>query len=377
MNNIRQKIGFILFGLILFLMFLFVWHFIRSHLKELSLQQVNQRPTVVEMAQVKSESWSPLISSVGTVVAEQGITVMTPITGTVQTISFQSGQFVEAGTVLVQLDARLLQATADNSTAAYQAALSYYQRQQVLYTKKFISASDLETAKATMLEDKAQMEENNLLVQQATITAPFAGNVGLRQVSLGQFIQTGAAIVDLQSLDPIYVDFTLSEVYLSKIQVGNMVTVLTSAYPGEVFEGKIVALNSRFDSQTRTVNIRAELPNPDTQLIPGMFADVQVVLPSTNNVLVVPASTVQYSPFGDTVYVVQNGKASQRYVTVGEQRGTNVAITSGLSAGETIVSVGGNKLQSGMLVATQAQLQAASKVQAVANIKQQEAEAKS
>ena len=196
------------------------------------------------------------------------------------------------------------------------------------------------------------------------VTAPFSGKLGLRQVSLGQFVPKGTVIVSLQAIDPVLVDFSLPETYLSQVKVGDDVSVTTSTFPNQIFTGKIIALNSALDAATRTLQMRAQLPNKNKLLIPGMFADIQVIVPSTKNVLTVPQMAIQYSPFGNTVFVVQNGKAVQRYVTVGEQRGADMEITRGLSDDETVVSVGGNKLQNGTAVITKEQQATMKKVSA-------------
>jgi membrane fusion protein (multidrug efflux system) len=220
-----------------------------------------------------------------------------------------------------------------------------------------------------MKADKAILDENLANLAQTTITAPFAGNIGLRQVNIGQYLAPADIIVSLQSIDPVLVDFSLPEVYLQQLNVEDQVLVTTSAYPGQTFTGKITATNSTLNSDTRTLDIRAQVPNKNKLFMPGMFANVRVVIPTKNNVLTIPQMAVQYSPFGDTVFVVQNNKAVQRYITLGEQRGSEIAVTRGLSANEQIVSVGGSKLQNGTPIRTKA-AQAAAK-QASAEMKAQ------
>lgn len=355
MRQHREKISLIILALVLFFSVLFVWHQVRHQALERQKAAEN-KPIVVELSTVKSQIWHPEIEAVGTFVADQGIDVTTQIAGIVKSINFQSGQFVEANTPLIQLDTSVLQATANQSEAKYELAKADFTRDQNLYKKHVVATSTYEASLANLKAAKAQRDEDAANLANATITAPFSGSLGLRKVSIGQYVQPGQPIVSLQSFDPIYVDFSLPEVYLHKVNVGDQVLVTSSAYPGQTFTGAIRAMNSTLDADTRTLSIRAELPNKNKLLIPGMFANILIVMPSTNNVLTVSQMAVQYSPFGDSVYVVQNGRAIQRYVTVGEQRDADLEITSGLSADETIVSVGVNKLQNGSHVITQEQL---------------------
>jgi membrane fusion protein (multidrug efflux system) len=343
---------------------LFILHQIRQHLAAKASAAVNSAPTVVEMAKVKSQVWHPQIEAIGTVLAKQGIDVTTQVAGVVQHIYFKSGEFVDQGTKLVQLNPSVLQATANQSKANFELDQANYKRYQNLYKKKAVSIAALQKSEATMKADKAQMEEDAATLAQTTISAPFAGKIGLRKINLGQYLAPADVIVSLQSIDPVLVDFSLPEVYLQQIKTGDQVLVTTSSYPGQTFTGKITATNSTLNSDTRTLDFRAEIPNKNKSLMPGMFANVRVVIPTKNNVLTIPQMAVQYSPFGDTVFVVQNGKAVQRYITLGTQRGAEIAVTRGLSADEEIVSVGGSKLQNGTPVTTKAALAAAKQASA-------------
>ena len=336
--------------LALLLVILFIWHEIRSQLTRKNLAIVNAQATVVEVSTVKSQVWHPQIEAVGTILADQGIEVSTQVDAVVKTINFKSGDFVEQGTLLIQLDPAVLQATVANNEAALKVTNADYERKAQLFKRHAISKADLDQALGAMQEAKATLQQTQASLAQMAVTAPFSGKLGLRQVSLGQFVPKGTVIVSLQAIDPVLVDFSLPETYLSQVKVGDDVSVTTSTFPNQIFTGKIIALNSALDAATRTLQMRAQLPNKNKLLIPGMFADIQVIVPSTKNVLTVPQMAIQYSPFGNTVFVVQNGKAVQRYVTVGEQRGADMEITRGLSDDETVVSVGGNKLQNGTAV---------------------------
>lgn len=356
----HRKHSFIIL-LIILLIFgaLFFWHQIRQHIAARESAAVDSVPNVVEMTKVKSQVWYPQIQAVGTVVAQQGIVLTTQIAGIVKSIDFKSGQFIEQGKPIVQLDPSVLQATANQSKANYELSVADYQRNKRLYKTRAISLSALQKAEATMKANRAQMDEDQAKLAQSTIKTPFSGNIGLRQISLGEYLAIGAPIANLQSIDPVYVDFNVPEAYMQQISVGDKVQITSASLSGQTYTGQVIAMDSTLDPDTRMLNIRASVPNKNKRLVPGMFARVNVIIPTKQNVLTVPQMAVQYSPFGDTVFVVQNGKAVQRYVNLGEQRGAEIAINKGLSAGETIISVGGNKLQNGANVITQQALVAA------------------
>lgn len=356
MGKHRKPAIIIALILIVILGGLFAWHQVRNQMAATAVAATSDAPIVIEEAAVKSQVWHPQIDAIGSLVAEQGITVTTQVAGVVQSIDFKSGDYVDQGTKLVQLNPKVLTATAEQSKAQFEKAQMIYQRDLTLFKKNVLPKAQLDSAKADMRAAKAQMDEDAANLEQTTIMAPFAGRIGIRKVNIGQYVEPADPIVSLQSVDPILVDFSLPEVYLHKISVGDKVLVTTSAYPGTTFTGKLTAMNANLNSDTRTIDLRAELPNKNKQLLPGMYADVKVVVPTKSNVLTVPQMAIQYSPFGDTVFVVQNNKAVQRYVSLGEQRGAEIAINRGVSAGEIVVTVGGNKLQNGSPVITKEKL---------------------
>jgi membrane fusion protein (multidrug efflux system) len=367
----RKRVVFILVILIILLIGLFVWHEIHKQLLTRATKALTNRPIVVEMSTVQGQVWHPQIQAVGTVLAEQGVNIESQVIGVVQNIYFQSGDFVDEGTKLVQLDPTVFFATAEQSKAKYEVAKADYGRQLLLYKRHVISTASLQSAYGTLLAAKAQWDADAANLQHTIIVAPFSGNLGLRRINLGQVLQTTDFIVSLQSIDPILVDFSLPEVYLHRIAKGDVVEMTTSAYPGQVFTGKISALNSTLNPDTRTLDIRAELPNKNKLLMPGMFAQVNVIVPVKDTVLTVPQMAIQYSPFGDTVFIVQNHRAVERYVTLGEQRGALVAVIGGLAEGETVVSVGANKLQNGTEVITKSELEAQLKASAETRVAQE------
>lgn len=303
-------------------------------------------PTTVSSAMVKEEDWAPILSAVGSVSAVQGAMVSTELGGVVAEVNFQNGGEAKNGDVLVRL-------AAPAEDADLELARSDLERTRDLAKRKVISKAELDAA-----ESKFKQKEG--AVAKKEIRAPFDGQLGIREVNVGQMINAGQQVVALTALDPVYVDFALPQQELSRLAAGFEVRLHTDAAPGREFKGKLTAINSMVDSVTRNVTVQATLENPDHILRPGMFAKVEVVLPGTYKTFVIPGAAVSYAPYGDSVYVIEKkkdpktGKESQtirqQVVRVGEARGDFVAISEGLKAGETIVSTGVFKLRNGMPV---------------------------
>src|SRR5437762_2161863 len=295
---------------------------------------------------VKEEDWAPMLSAIGSVSAVQGAVVSTELGGVVEQISFQNGGEAKKGDVLVRLAAL-------TEDADLQLARQDLERTRDLAVRKVISKAELDAA-----ESKFKQKEG--AVAKKEVRAPFDGQLGIRQVNVGQMINAGQQVVQLTALDPVYVDFALPEQYLSSLSNGLEVDVRVDALPDHDFKGKLTAVNSMVDSVTRNVTAQATLQNPERTLRPGMFAKVAVVLPAKGKALVIPGSAVSYAPFGDSVYVIEKkkdektGKESQvirqQFVRIGEARGDFVAVTQGLKPGETIVSTGVFILRNGMNV---------------------------
>jgi len=223
-----------------------------------------------------------------------------------------------------------------------------------------VSQSDLDTAEATMKQNQANADAIRATIEKKTIRAPFAGRLGIRQINLGQYLDVGKPIVSLQSLSPVYADFSLPQQELSRVSTRMRVRLAVDAFPDRRFEGKLTTINPDLDATTRSVGLQATIDNPDQTLRPGMFARAEVVLPEEKNVLVIPSTAVLSAPFGDSVYVIEskdsssNGKAGlavrQQFVRLGAARGDYVSVESGLKAGERIASAGVFKLRNGMAV---------------------------
>ena len=303
-------------------------------------------PTTVTSAVVKEEDWAPVLSSVGSISAVQGAILSTDLAGTVDQVNFQSGGDAKKGDVLVKL-------VASQEDADLELARSDLARAHDLAARKVISKAELDAA-----ESKLKQKEG--VAQHKEVRAPFDGQLGIRQVNVGQMIKEGQQVVQLTALDPVYVDFALPQQELAKISTGLEVRVHSDALPGREFKGKLTAINAMVDSITRNVSLQGTLDNADHALRPGMFAKIDLVLPEKHKTLVVPGSAISYAPFGDSVFVIETKKdpktgeetrsIRQQFVKVGEARGDLIAITEGLKANDVIVGTGVFKLRNGTTV---------------------------
>lgn len=317
-------------------------------------------PETVTTAEVKLDRWQPTLTAIGSVAAVQGVTVSAETSGTVKAIAFESGATVRAGDVLVELDTAIEQAQLRSAIASADLARANLERARDLRARNLVSAADFDAAEAQAKQTLAQVDNLRAVLAKKTVRTPFAGRLGIRQVNLGQFLDNGAAIVSLQSLDPVYVDFALPQRYLAQLRAGMTVRVATDAFPRQTFAGQLTAISPEVDSVTRNVRLQATLANPQGRLQPGMYVEVTVELPDTEPVLMIPATAVLYAPYGDSVFVLEEkkdektGKAgqmlNQKFVRLGPARGDFVVVASGLEAGQTVASTGVFKLRNGMSV---------------------------
>ena len=316
--------------------------------------------TTVTSAPVKEEDWAPILSAVGSVSAVQGAVLSTDLAGTVAEVKFESGAVAKKGDVLVRLDVSSEEGQLRTAEADLELARQDLGRTRDLAARKVISKAELDAAESKFKQKEGAVDNMRALVAKKEVRAPFDGQLGIRQVNVGQMINAGQQVVALTALDPVYVDFALPQQELSKLSPGFEVRVHTDAVPGREFKGKLTAINSMVDTVTRNVTLQATLENPDRALRPGTFAKVEVMLPEKHKALVVPGSAISYAPFGDSVFVIEkkkdpkSGKESQtirqQFVRVGEARGDFVSINDGLKPNETIVSTGVFKLRNGMTV---------------------------
>jgi membrane fusion protein (multidrug efflux system) len=316
-------------------------------------------PTAVTTVVVKPQTWQPVLSAVGSMKAVNGVTVSTDLAGIVSEIAFESGTPVKKGTLLVKLDTDQEEAQLRVSVAKLSLSKTDLERKRDLVAKKAIAQSEWDTAQSQVAQMDAEVAGMRAIVARKRITAPFDGLVGIRQVNVGQYLQPGAPIAPLQSMDPIYVEFALPQQHFETISIGKKLRLGASGIAGERFEGEITAIDSRVDENTRNVLVQGTVGNAEQKLRPGMFVDVEVLLPEKDGVLAIPTSSIAYAPYGDSIYIVKDqpgpgGKSGktvqQQFVKLGPKRGDQVSILSGLKAGDEIVSSGVFKLRPGAAV---------------------------
>ncbi|MGD8912198.1 MAG: efflux RND transporter periplasmic adaptor subunit [Candidatus Thiodiazotropha sp.] len=322
--------------------------------------QMEMPPETVTSDQVRSLRWPNRITATGSLVAVQGVTVTAELGGKIEEIAFESGDRVKKGDLLVRIDVSAEQAQLRSAEAAAKLARINLDRNRDLRANKTVSQADLDTAEANFKQATAQVDNVSATIAKKTLRAPFAGQLGLRQVNLGQVVEQGTPVVTLQTIDPIYVDFSLPQQQFSILATGTQVRVTTDAALETVFNGKIIAVNPEIDQMTRSVRVRAKLSNKDELLRPGMFAKVEIMLPDDDEVLAIPATAILYAPYGDTVFVVDeieneaSGKKQQvlrqQVVRLGDTQGDFVAVLSGLNKGEQVVTSGVFKLRPKMAV---------------------------
>jgi membrane fusion protein, multidrug efflux system len=314
----------------------------------------------VTTAVASLQTWESLLPAVGSLAAVQGVTVTAELTGKVVQIAFTPGSRVKAGDLLVKQDTSSEEAQLRSAEAAAALAKLSVDRLSKLLAGRTIAQSQYDTAEASYKQAIAQADAIRASIAKKTIRAPFAGRLGIRLVNLGQVLNEGEAIVSLQSLDPIYVNFSLPQQQLSSIQAGLAIRVTTDALPGEIVHGRITAINPQVDAATRNIRVQATVANADERLRPGMYVSVAVVLPDRDKVLAIPATAVLYAPYSDSVFIVEDPPDSnpdrpvkvvrQQFAQLGEKHGDFVAVRSGLKEGDTIVSTGVFKLRNGQTV---------------------------
>jgi membrane fusion protein (multidrug efflux system) len=316
-------------------------------------------PDTVSSFIAREEKWQGTINAIGSIVAVQGVTIAPELAGLVQEIAFESGAVVSKGDLLVRLDTSLERAQLSAIEAQVQLAVVNLQRVRTLSDQNMVSKADLDTAEATLKQYQGNAEAIRATIDKKTIRAPFNGRLGIRQVNLGQYLDTGKPIVSLQALTPIYVEFSLPQQELARLQTGMAVHLSTDAYPGREFEGKLTAINPDLDPTTRSVGLQATIENADKLLRPGMFARVEVLLKEQKSVVVIPATAVVTAPYGDSVYLIEPSKdeqgkehliARQQFIRTGPGRGDFISVETGLKPGQKVVSAGGLKLRNGATV---------------------------
>ena len=323
-----------------------------------------QPAVAVSSANARSQTWSDDAEAVGTFVAVNGADVTTESGGVVRSIEFDAGQPVRAGAVLVRLNSANEEATLRSLEASAKLARVQADRWRKLGADKLVSLDDVQSRVTAAATAQAQVDAQRALIQQKVIRAPFSGVLGIRKVNLGQFISPGDAIVSLQQLDPIYLDFSLPEQRIGQLVEGSMVRATVDAMPGAVFDGKVTAIEPQVDPNTRNFRAQATLQNPDGKLRPGSFAHIGFALGGERQVVVIPQTAVSFNPYGNAVFVINKVKrkdgetdmqgkpltgdkliVTQRFVKTAATRGDLVAIVDGLKPGEQVVTSGLLKLR--------------------------------
>jgi membrane fusion protein (multidrug efflux system) len=316
-------------------------------------------PAAVTSIIAQQEEWPATMSIIGTVEAVHGVTVSADLPGSVARIAFESGQAVHAGDVLVELDTREERAQLAALEAQRDLARVNYARMEQLVKEGVISRQEYDQATAQQKQTEAQVGEIRATIERKTIRAPFSGILGIRKVNLGQYLSAGSAVVPLQSLNPIYVDFGVPQQTAGQVRVGRNLRVTSDDLGGQEFTGRVTALDSVVDQATRNVQIQATLANAQGKLRPGMFVQVDVGLGASRSVITLPASAISYAPYGDSVFVITDMKdpkgrvyrgVRQQFVKVEGSRGDQVAIISGVKPGDEVVSSGVFKLRNGAAV---------------------------
>jgi membrane fusion protein (multidrug efflux system) len=314
-------------------------------------------PQTVSTIVATTMSWQSRTQAIGSLRAVRGADLAAQASGVVDQIRFESGNDVPAGAVLLKLRPNDDLAKLEQLQAAAVLAEQTYKRDQEQFAAQAISQATVDTDVSTLKSARAQVTAQQALMEEKIVRAPFAGKLGIRQIDEGQYLTAGTTVVTLQSLDPIYIDFYVPQQALAQLQVGQPVTATVDTFPGVRFAGAIASINSKVDVASRNVQVRASFRNADRRLLPGMYANVEVDNGTATEQLTLPQTAITYNPYGDTVFLVQQsgvddkGKpkltVQQRFVQLGATRGDQVAVRSGISAGDVVVTAGQIKLRNG------------------------------
>jgi membrane fusion protein, multidrug efflux system len=318
-------------------------------------------PQTVSAAKAGYSAWQPRLEAIGTLRAVKGADLSLDVPGVVASISFNSGDDVEQGAPLLKLRVEDDLAKLESLQAMAELSEIVNQRDQKQFKMQAVSQATLDTDAANLKNAKAQVVQQQAVIDKKFLRAPFAGHLGIRAVDLGQYLAAGTVIVTLQALDPILIDFFLPQQAVDQVQLGQSVIVKIDAFKDQTFAGEISAINPKVDAGSRNVQIRATLKNPDHKLLPGMYATVDIATGAPQSYITLPQTAISFNPYGDTVYVVDSkaadtaGKppqliARQTFVTTGPTRGDQVAVLKGIDEGDLIVTAGQIKLHNGSTI---------------------------
>lgn len=347
---IMLLIAAVVFGLI------YGFQLFRNSMIQKSIRGQGMPPQAVSTTVAQMQTWQPSVEVVGNMRASSGANLSAEVSGLVSAIHFESGATVKAGQVLVELNAAPQKAQLEQLKAAVALAQQTYQRDLEQFKVQAISQATVDVDASNLKSAQAQVAAQQAVIAQKVIRAPFSGRLGIRQVDLGQYVGPGTVLVNLQKLNPMYLDFTVPQAQIDLIKVGEKITANTNALAGKTFTGQITAVEPQVDTATRNLKVRARFANPYGVLLPGLFATARVGNGGTQQYITLPNTAVAYNPYGSTVFIVNSGKGKdgkaqmtvqQHFITTGLTRGDQVAVLSGLKGGETVVTAGQLKLHNG------------------------------
>jgi membrane fusion protein (multidrug efflux system) len=358
MEPLQRRMTIMLCAVFLLLGLIFTFNQLKTFMIKYFISGMGLPPATVSTMVVGSSEWQPQLSSVGNVRAFRGVELSTEIGGLVQTVPIKSGQDVKEGELLIKLNDASDVAQLNSLKAMADLAKVINERDAQQLVIQAISKNVFDSSKADAKSKQAQVEAQAALVAKKNLKAPFSGRVGIVSINPGQYVNSGDKLFTLQTLDPIFVDFTLPQSNAEQIQVGQDVVVTTDAFKDASFAGKITAVSPKVDTNTRNIQIEAQIANPDKKVLPGMFANVNIKLGDQVKLLTLPQTAVTYNPYGSTVFIAKDtgkkdkkGKpaleAQQVFVTTGSTRGDQVAILKGINEGDTVVTSGQLKLKNG------------------------------
>lgn len=333
---------------------IFGYKAVGNHFMNQFFDNMPMPPAAITATKVSQEQWQPYLNAVGSFAAVNSTELTTEASGIISLIQFENGAAIKKGQLLVQLDDRVDQAELTRLLAVEKLAKLEQNRLQRLFKDKGVSELELRRRESEAAQASAAVASQYARIAQKSLYAPFDGVAGIRHVSLGQLLVGGTPVVSLQSLDPIYLNFTLPEQQLTMVELGKPLSIGVDAFNGQTFDGTITAIAPAIRASSRSVEVQATFANPEHLLRPGMFARVQLNSGSSNTVILIPQTAVQFNPYGNSVFVIteQEGKqiAQQRFITTGEARGDLIAVTAGLAVGEIVATSGLLKLRNGAVV---------------------------
>lgn len=350
----KKRMAIAILALIAVFGSIFGWKAVQAYFMGQYFANFQPPPVTVSSGVARTESWQPRLEAVGSLSAVYGVEVAAEVSGVVKDIRFQSGGNVETGALLVQLDDASEQAELPGLRARLKLAERNLQRAREVVGKGLAAQETQDATQSEYDQALSAVRTRETLIAKKAIRAPFSGTLGIRRVNAGEYLQPGTPVVTLQALNPLYVNFTLPQQQLGRIQTGQTLEIHSSAWPGKSFGGKITAISPKIDADTRNFAVQGEIDNPGGELRPGMFTEIAVLAGQPETFVTVPRNAITYSLYGDSVFVIvdKDGTkvAQQKFVKTGPARDGRIAVTEGLQEGEHIVTAGQLKLQDGARV---------------------------